>query len=688
MAAVALVAAATISAPLTATAAATTAHHPSKHHPAKPHLTRMSVSRMHVPSRGGTIHVSAQSRNVRTCRLTIAPALPHAPAAKSCRGQSHVHWRVHLPRNVDVAALTYRIALRATGAHHAVVTRHRTVVVGHAPSARLRNTSLSNTAVGSHGGSVRIAANVTNARRCELIVAPRIQGFPQTKPCAGSAVDWWVSLPPNPTSTAITYRFAIHASGLTDYTAVRNRSATVAAASPACPGVTNGTTPTSAAFFNDPTSASVAAHDAVVNAMINLVCSASPPHDGVVTSINLAMYLNEIPDLDNALIWAHKYRSAAVTVALDGGNTLLQDSSGAISPNPAYQQLVAGLPAGSVLLCGADAGTSALPPNAEIRRSASGASGTSSRSAAAATATTTATETSCAGDNILHTKLVMVSSVDPAGDPAVLTSSQNLTTRSEVSGFNNGLQIVGSSEVYDDNAKYFGRLLEDHRFPQLGHQLDFAPASTAAGQVTTEVFPDNNTSTLPPDDSYVAANDGATDTTAGLLKSVKCSQPGSYAGESHGGGRRTTVRLAVYSFQKRNLVATRLADLAKAGCDVQVIYTSMLKATMATLKAAGISPVQFKDSSYPLADGTTGPIFLHDKYLLISGAIASSSGTSRNQDIVQTGSQNLTQLGLHHNDEQIMRVEQTATSDASSTALFNAYDANWSHLLDIARGIS
>jgi hypothetical protein len=102
----------------------------------------------------------------------------------------------------------------------------------------------------------------------------------------------------------------------------------------------------------------------------------------------------------------------------------------------------------------------------------------------------------------------------------------------------------------------------------------------------------------------------------------------------------------------------------------------------------GVAPMKLSDSTYPLPGGKTGRIFLHDKYLLISGAMSVSGHVVRNQDIVQTGSENLTQLGLHHNDDQTLRIQQTASDHPRDTAVFNAYDANWSRLLEAVKAAS
>jgi phosphatidylserine/phosphatidylglycerophosphate/cardiolipin synthase-like enzyme len=332
-----------------------------------------------------------------------------------------------------------------------------------------------------------------------------------------------------------------------------------------------------------------------------------------------------------------------------------------------------------VVLCGDNAGQVPLPSDGDIR-------GAPRRTRASSTAVPVQAGTACAGDNILHAKLLTISSIDVNGDSAVFTSSQNLSQHSEQLAFNNALQLIGSAPMYQANVTYLHALRADTRSPDLGDAIDPLPVDTPIGSVTSAFFPRNSPAQFPADNSYDATNDRATDATAALLQHVSCTSPGTYAGDHAGTVPRTTVRIAVYSYGARNLVTKRLTALAGAGCEVQVIYTRMPLSTYDALVAGGITPVQLNDSSYQLPNGNTTRVFVHDKYLLISGAYNDGGTVVRNQDIVQTGSQNLTPVGLHHNDDEVMRVRQTASKNSNNTALFAAYEANWQHLLAVAGG--
>lgn len=642
-----------------------------------PTLSHVRLSPRHLGSRGGRLTISARVHDVRRCRLRARPRVHLAHPAKACHGPV-VRWRVRLPANSSHHPLTYHFRVIARGPHHHRLLRDRTVTLAASSRPYLHDLTVSNASLPSIGGPVRLSAKLSGTSRCWLSSTPRMPGLPAERRCRGPSLSWRLLVPPNPRGSPVQYRVTLHAAGLGDGTVARQRAITVAAQSPTCPGQTSFATPRTQAFFNDPTTGQARDQRAVVNAMINLICNASPPRSGVPTAIDLAMYVDELPEVGDALAWAHDYRSADVHVALDGSNAEIRNSTGGNDPNPAYQDLVASLPSGAVVLCGDNAGQVPLPPNGDYR--------TVQRALPRDTTTTTAQAgTACAGDNILHAKLLTISSVDVGGDSAVFTGSQNLSTHSERAAFNNGLQLIGSPETYHANAAYLAQLETNTRQPDLGDAIDSPPAQTAVGSVTSAFFPRNSPPQFPPDDSYDAANDRATDATAALLQHVSCAKPGAYAGD-HSGTPRTTVRIAVYSFGTRRLVTNRLTALAAAGCEVEVIYTRMPQSTYDALVAGGITPVQLDDSSYLMPDGTTTRIFVHDKYLLISGAMTDGGTIVRNQDIVQTGSQNLTQVGLHHNDDEVIRVQQTATSDASGTALFSAYDADWQHLLAVAQG--
>jgi hypothetical protein len=214
--------------------------------------------------------------------------------------------------------------------------------------------------------------------------------------------------------------------------------------------------------------------------------------------------------------------------------------------------------------------------------------------------------------------------------------------------------------------------------------LAAAPVSTAAGAITEGFYPRNSPAAFPPNTNYKASRDAATDSTADLLDTVDCTAPGGFGGDHGDNPPRTTVQIAMYSFHSRPRVTDQLEALASQGCEVQVMYTEISAAPLANLQAAGVQPLQLSDDDYPFADGTTGRVYIHNKYILISGGVRSSTGQiSSNQTIVRTGSQNLTQVGLHENDEETMQIQQTATAATGTTPIFDAYQANFTRIVSV-----
>jgi hypothetical protein len=477
-------------------------------------------------------------------------------------------------------------------------------------------------------------------------------------PCSAATQSWNIRLPANPASTPVTYQLALAATGSRSRHTSATTSVTVGAHPPPCPGQSSTAAPTTTSYFNDPSTGEPADQTTVVDAEINLICDAQLPARGAATQISLGMFIYQLEPVTQALLWAHQYMHANVRVVLDGSNNVMADPTGATVPNPAYADLVAGLPSGSVLLCGPDAGQ-VPPPNGDNDDP-----------------TRFPSETACAGENIVHAKLLTVSAVDAARDPAIFTSSQNLSQHAVEASFNNGLQIVGNRALYALDASYLQGLTANTPRPDFGGGFSSAPTTWKGATITSGFFPRNSPAAFPASTDYNAANDAANDSVAKLLSRVDCTDPGPYAGAPTGTGRQTTVRLAMFNFSTRPAVT--------AGCDVQIIYASMTRATRSDLESAGIHPVQLNDDNFTYSGtGGVGRVFVHDKYLLISGGLRVSGTNHENQDLVDTGSPNLTQKSLHFNDEAFTEYQETASAGADP-GIYGAYLGNWEHLAAVA----
>jgi hypothetical protein len=636
-----------------------------------PRLTAATVSSSQVDGSGGVLTVSATTIDTKRCHLQVTPKLQRRPPSKVCTG-SAVRWTVHLPANEEAVPVRYHFTLSASGAHHTEAPERHRAVTEDATLAPPTIDSFTATTpqLDFVGGRTHLVLTTSRNLTCALTVSPTVPNIPPARKCTKPTVKWPLDLPANSSTTAITYTVGVTVTGSHHQQATAATSVVVAAHPPPCPGQTSTATPTTTAFFNDPTTHQPADQTRVVDAEINLICDAQLPKKGVPTSITLGMYIYQLDDMSQALIWAQQYMHASVHVLLDGSNKFAFAPDGTVIDNPAYDDLVAGLPTGSVLLCGPNAGT-ALPPRDDTADDGTGVFPTG---------------TGCAGDNIMHSKLLIVSAVDAARDPAIFSSSQNLGAKAENAAMNNGLQIVGNRTLYQRDATYFATIAQDKPQPDVGDTFATSAVSLPGATATDTYFPRNEPAEFPKNEKYHPTDDEATDSVANLLNSVDCSNPGDSAGVHTDGTGHTSIRIAMSAFNKRPLVKEALESLADQGCDIGVVYTKMSDNTMTGLTAHNITPMQLNDGAFSYTDGSgTGLIFVHDKYLLISGGLKVGGQTQTNQDVVLTGSANFTQRSLHRNDEASIAYQQTATSGGNP--IFDAYAANWDHLAAIVASI-
>jgi hypothetical protein len=419
--------------------------------------------------------------------------------------------------------------------------------------------------------------------------------------------------------------------------------AVAATPSAACPFGTAEHAPTSMATFNNPTSTDAADQDAIVDQMEDLICSVPAVAPTTATArkptIYLAMYHyngTTGEDITADLLWALNTQNAVIGVALDG--------------HYGSANVIAGIPTADLTVCG----------HAPL-----------------------ATDSSCAGNKILHTKLLLVSEAGSARD-VILMGSQNVTPQAESQAFNNSAQIVGNTAAYNSQVKYFSLIFQNKQRPNLGAPSNWPSTQSVVHGLGLKdyFFPRNSDGKLPPTTAYNAASDAATDPVANILSNVRCSKPGLRAGGHDVKVPRSIVRIAMFDFQDRGQITNQLVRLSNAGCLVEVIYDSMDAGTESALAGAKIQLRPLVDNAFVDASGVTRCVYVHDKFLLISGAYGSSGGKRAvpDQKIVVTGSENYLQTALHHNDEIMAKIAQTATASPVSTPIFTSYNKEWLYL--------
>jgi phosphatidylserine/phosphatidylglycerophosphate/cardiolipin synthase-like enzyme len=140
------------------------------------------------------------------------------------------------------------------------------------------------------------------------------------------------------------------------------------------------------------------------------------------------------------------------------------------------------------------------------------------------------------------------------------------------------------------------------------------------------------------------STDPTTDPVVDLLAPVKCAYPGD-DGKRH----QTAIRLAEY-YVSRVAVADRLAALVKAGCWVDIVYTTMSAGVSTALHDVGGKPIGLTLCK-PVVPAKGRTVYVHDKYLLVNGGYGDDTVPR-----VYTGSHNLSISSLRNADESFVRV--------------------------------
>ncbi|MBV9485362.1 MAG: hypothetical protein JO246_04835 [Frankiaceae bacterium] len=451
---------------------------------------------------------------------------------------------------------------------------------------------------------------------------------------------------------------ALMTSGLVSGTVVAPTPATAVPSGP-CGGLIQAH-PRSSAYFTNPLGKSRADQDRITHAMTSLICSvtqvkADAKHH---PTIELAMYLFDsapgsdgirddgaIGRLVKALIWAQNTAHARVRVVFDGG----VPRSSYPAPNPAYTML---------------------------RAPASGLK----RPSQLVVCTHHSKDTACAGDNIMHSKVLLVSQTGRHRKPAMIVTSQNLTPEAENNTYNNAVQLVGGTSAFARYHRYFKTLLTSRRHPNLGGAMGTTRSHrVGTARVSSYFFPRNDPSFHGqikggPNQGFpkkgrtdTKHQDARVDTVANLLSEVtNCTDPGatpSYRRVRHALGHmtrgRTLIQIAMYQFHDRPQITRQLQRLIRVGCDVQLVYSETDVETFRQLAPLqgptfrmwqGIRP-EFHNPDFPVVPRC---LFVHSKYLLVSGAI----GGKQNQNLVLTGSENWNAQGLHRNDESMIAIRE------------------------------
>lgn len=386
--------------------------------------------------------------------------------------------------------------------------------------------------------------------------------------------------------------------------------------------------PATGAIFNDPT---VAADKSAIQDRIVALVDGAPAG----SLVRMAMYYADDPTIPEALA-AAKARGVNVQVIFDSKET-------ALAP---YQTLVSAL------------GTSLTASSWVLACPAGrGCIGTRTLGSVAA---------------INHNKFFLFSSTGGAANVVVQSSANLHTGRDGLGGWNNALELVGNTAIYNAYSGYFGDLAA--RVADNDYYTSGRPPVTS-GNTKIHFYPrhESASATSPYDDP-------SADTIETVLDHVACK--GNSVVGTQDGTHRTVIRVAMDIFS-RSYLAQKLVDLDAQGCYVEVAETydaadTSQQTVMNTLLRATSSAYNGVNVSYYCANNAPGgsqhdhtDIWIHSKYLQVEGDYYGVPDRS----VTWTGSANFSTNSLRQSDETVLQYEDT--SPAAAGSVFAAYRSNF-----------
>ncbi len=356
--------------------------------------------------------------------------------------------------------------------------------------------------------------------------------------------------------------------------------------------------PTTGAVFSDPLNASGVWR--VQDHFIQLINAADPG-----SQINVAEYLFTTQPVADALV-AASHRGVQVRVVVDYG-------SASATTKPGYVLLTQNFADFDSLTTDQRRTESWIQTCTKDRACLSGASATK--------------------NPIQHNKFLLFTSV--AGKKVVVEASQNLNSSNQ---WNNAVTIVGDDQLYNVFVTYFNRLAHNEH-NNLDVYNDFG-GTGSTNSTKAWFFPRAVPS---------SGNQNSNDTIGDILGNTTCK------------GARIMIGMKNLD-DDRLRVATDLANCAKAGATVQIVYSAMGTKFQSTLK--GVTRVTL----YRMP--TTLPL-IHSKYMIIDGAFTGTAGKW-----IFTGSHNYDRDSLRDNDESLLRL--------NNAGIFAQYEANWGAMRAVA----
>jgi hypothetical protein len=290
---------------------------------------------------------------------------------------------------------------------------------------------------------------------------------------------------------------------------------------------------------------------------------ATPPHE----KIRFAFRDFNRFSVANALIAAHR-REVDVSGVIDGGERN-QD---------AVKAMVAAIGAERVVLCGQPGGFNSCIASPDV-------------------------------PGLMHNKFLTFSGLADGRGPVVLQTSKNFLSPSQLTYYNDMVEIDGDAPLYDAYGSYVAALQAQVRtddyfkvLPELGPNTIFT---------SPRAQPDLDTN----------------DTIVEQMDEIDCSEGGSASG-------RGLVRVANMAFRsERAAIMRKLVRLHQEGCEIDVVATNLDGDILAGLVSAGIRVRPF----FLRARDGLPQVIVHSKFWLVD---ARSTRTGRRTKLVYAGSSN------------------------------------------------
>ena len=212
--------------------------------------------------------------------------------------------------------------------------------------------------------------------------------------------------------------------------------------------------------------------------------------------------------------------------------------------------------------------------------------------------------------SLQHNKFLTFSKLDDGREHVVLQTSKNFLEPSQLTYYNDMVEIAGDAALYDGYVTYLFELKrqvrsDDHYVPTRGdgaRNTMFPSPRRQSDRVTDDIIVDR-------------------------LREVDCSVGGSPSG-------RGLIRIANMAFRsERAVIMNELVALEQEGCDIEVVVSNADGDIMAGLVSAGIPVHPF----FLRAEGTRPQVIVHDKFWLVD---AKSTLTGSRTKVTFAGSSN------------------------------------------------